>query len=309
MEKECESEIRATTKRSAKTVHFSFWCFVSVFFMIKDPPHSRLYYAVRESLDQIRSQNSSIPKDEKRNKIADIDKQPESQSTNEYSPEQLRLYHVKNEPDYTESPLFARLQKQDETIERLNRQVRQLRTENRVLLDRNEEYIAEMHKKNVLNDQKLEEIEQVYSKRLENVQNNYEEECQQTERYRRTTEQQERELRELQFHVNDLQRELAQAKAMIATLQSVSEPALQPGPAREAVREHAQRLHGDRVFAYADESGHKVMDADLESDTDAKVEPRIEQEDDTMALLRGIEPEANNDDEISSTTEALLRAS
>lgn len=277
--------------------------------MMKDPPHSRLYYAVRESLDQIRSQKSSIPKDEKRDKTADIDKQPESQSTNEYPPEQLRLYHVKNEPNYSESPLFARLQKQDETIARLNRQVRQLQTENRVLLDRNEEYIAEMHKKNVLNDQKVEEIEQVYSKRLENVQNNYEEECQQTERYRRTTEQQERQLRELQFHVNDLQRELAQAKAVIATLQSVAEPALQPASAPEAVRKHAQRLHGDRMFAYADESGHKVMDADLDPDTDAKVEPKIEPEEDTMTLLRGIEPEANNDDDISSTTELLLRAS
>lgn len=278
-----------------------------------EPPHSRLYYAVRESLDQIRNQKSSTPKEENRVKIDDIDKHTKLQAANEYPPEQLRLYHVKNEPNYIESPLFARLQKQDETIAMLNRQVRQLQTENRVLLDRNEEYVAEMHKKDALNDQKIEEIEQVYSKRLENVQNNYDEECQQTERYRRTTEQQERQLRELQFHVNDLQRELAQAKAMVATLHSVAEPAWQPArePVREPVRDHAQRLHGDRMFAYAgpDVSGHKVIDAELGSESDAEIEPKIAPEEDTMTLLRGIEPEANNDDEISSTTELLLRAS
>lgn len=270
-------------------------------------PHSRLYYAVRESLDQIRNQKFSIPKDETLDEIANIEAEP--QSASEYPPEQLRLYHVKYEPSYSESPLFARLQKQDETIARLNRQVRQLQTENRVLIDRNEEYIAEMHKKHALNDQKVEEIEQVYSKRLEIVQNNYEEECQQTEKYRRTTEQQERQLRELQFHVNDLQRELAQAKAVVATLQSVAGPAWKPAQELAPMREHARRPHGDTLVAYArrDESGHKAVDAELGSESDLELDAKIGPEEDTMDLIRGIEPQANKEDEVSSTTELLLR--
>lgn len=270
-------------------------------------PHSRLYYAVRESLDQIRNQKFSIPKDETLDEIANIEAEPQSASG--YPPEQLRLYHVKYEPSYSESPLFARLQKQDETIARLNRQVRQLQTENRVLIDRNEEYIAEMHKKHALNDQKVEEIEQVYSKRLEIVQNNYEEECQQTEKYRRTTEQQERQLRELQFHVNDLQRELAQAKAVVATLQSVAGPAWKPAQELAPMREHARRPHGDTLVAYArrDESGHKVVDAELGSESDLELDAKIGPEEDTMDLIRGIEPQANKEDEVSSTTELLLR--
>lgn len=270
-------------------------------------PHSRLYYAVRESLDQIRNQKFSIPKDETLDEIANIEAEPQSASG--YPPGQLRLYHVKYEPSYSESPLFARLQKQDETIARLNRQVRQLQTENRVLIDRNEEYIAEMHKKHALNDQKVEEIEQVYSKRLEIVQNNYEEECQQTEKYRRTTEQQERQLRELQFHVNDLQRELAQAKAVVATLQSVAGPAWKPAQELAPMREHARRPHGDTLVAYArrDESGHKVVDAELGSESDLELDAKIGPEEDTMDLIRGIEPQANKEDEVSSTTELLLR--
>lgn len=187
--------------------------------------------------------------------------------------------------------------------------MRQLQTENRVLIDRNEEYIAEMHKKHALNDQKVEEIEQVYSKRLEIVQNNYEEECQQTEKYRRTTEQQERQLRELQFHVNDLQRELAQAKAVVATLQCVAEPAWNPAQEQAPMREHARSPHGDTVVAYArrDESGHKVVDAELGSEYVVELDAKIGPEEDTMDLIQGIEPQAYKEDEISSTTELLLR--
>lgn len=299
--------MRERLQRSYKETHsVRFRVYLCLLFTMKEP-HSRLYYAVRESLDQIRNQKFSIPKDETLDEIANIEAEPQSASG--YPPGQLRLYHVKYEPSYSESPLFARLQKQDETIARLNRQVRQLQTENRVLIDRNEEYIAEMHKKHALNDQKVEEIEQVYSKRLEIVQNNYEEECQQTEKYRRTTEQQERQLRELQFHVNDLQRELAQAKAVVATLQSVAGPAWKPAQELAPMREHARRPHGDTLVAYArrDESGHKVVDAELGSESDLELDAKIGPEEDTMDLIRGIEPQANKEDEVSSTTELLLR--
>lgn len=189
---------------------------------------SRLYYAVKASLDQINAANYELPH-VKDNQLGQQEPPEQPRVTRFESDIHSVSSDRKTAVDYSQSPLFARLEKQDETIRLLNRHIQQLTVTNRNLSDQNEDLVAQLHHNELQLLQSMAEVRQTYIKRLQNVETQLSAAEDNAEHYRllseqqeRRLEQQERHLRELEFHIDDLQSQLAQAKAAAATFQTVA---------------------------------------------------------------------------------------